>query len=233
VRLQRPRDCGIDGSGRNRALRDVRPLKGVPESVIFVFRHRITVYAADERLPRRLVTSAMSTGETEFLDLLEQHKAILFKIANLYCRNRADFADVVQEITLQAWRAFNRYDRARPFSTWLYRVGLNVAISFYRTESRRSRFTVSADESIVEIAGPPSDAAELNEQLRLLHRLINQFGELDKAVVLLYMDGHHHDTIAEILGISKSNVGTRINRTKQKLRQKRPHLSSREYSHGL
>jgi hypothetical protein len=72
------------------------------ESVIFVFLHRITMYAAGEHLPRRLVTSAMSTGETEFLDLLEQHKTILFKIANLYCRNRADFADVVQEITFQA-----------------------------------------------------------------------------------------------------------------------------------
>jgi RNA polymerase sigma-70 factor (ECF subfamily) len=191
------------------------------------------MYAADERLPRRLVTSAMSTGETEFLDLLEQHKTILFKIANIYCRNRADFADVVQEITLQAWRAINRYDRSRPFSTWLYRVGLNVAISFYRTESRRSRFIVSADESILEIAGSPSDAAELNEQLRLLHSLIDQFGELDKAVVLLYLDGHHYDTIAEILGISVTNVGTRINRIKQRLRQEWTYLSNREYSHGL
>jgi RNA polymerase sigma-70 factor (ECF subfamily) len=203
------------------------------ESVTFAFLHRITMYAAGERLPRRLVTSAMSTGETEFLDLLEQHKTILFKIANLYCRNRADFADVVQEITLQAWRAFSRYDRSRPFSTWLYRVGLNVAISFYRTESRRSRFIVSADESILEIAGPPSDAAELNEQLRLLHSLINQFGELDKAVVLLYLDGHHYDTIAEILGMSVSNVGTRINRIKHKLRHKWTYVSNREYSHGL
>jgi RNA polymerase sigma factor (sigma-70 family) len=92
---------------------------------------------------------------------------------------------------------------------------------------------VSADESILDIAGPPSDAAELNEQLRLLHSLISQFGELDKAVVLLYLDGHHYDTIAEILGISVSNVGTRINRTKQKLRQKWTYLSNREYSHGL
>jgi DNA-directed RNA polymerase sigma subunit (sigma70/sigma32) len=94
----------------------------ISESVIFVVLHRITMYAADERLPRRLVTSAMSTGETEFLDLLEQHKTILFKIANLYCRNGADFADVVQEITLQAWRAFNRYDGSRPFSTWLRKL---------------------------------------------------------------------------------------------------------------
>jgi RNA polymerase sigma factor (sigma-70 family) len=85
------------------------------------------------------VTSSTAATGDEFLELLEQHKVILFKIANLYCRNRADFADVVQEITLQAWRSFGRYDRSRPFSTWVYRIGLNVAISFYRTEARRSR----------------------------------------------------------------------------------------------
>ena len=85
------------------------------------------------------MTMSMAARQDEFLDLREQHKKILFKVANLYCRNRADFADVVQEIVLQAWRSFGRYDHSRPFSTWLYRIGLNVAISFYRAEARRSR----------------------------------------------------------------------------------------------
>ena len=186
-----------------------------------------------ERLPGQLMTSAMGARESEFLGLLEQHKTILFKIAHLYCRNRADFAEVVQEITLQAWRSFSRYDRSRPFSTWLYRIGLNVAISFYRSETRRSRFMVPVDESIIEVAVPPSEAAELDEQLRLLHRFIDQFGELDKALVLLYLDGHSNDVIGDVLGISVSNVGTRINRIKQKLRRQWTDLSKREYSHGL
>jgi RNA polymerase sigma factor (sigma-70 family) len=177
--------------------------------------------------------SAIGARENEFLGLLERHKAILFKIAHIYCRNRADFADVVQEITLQAWRAFSRYDPSRPFSTWLYRIGLNVAISFYRTETRRSRFILPADESVIEMAVPPSDAAELEEHLELLHRFISQFGELDKALVLLYLDGHSNDAIADVLGISVSNVGTRIGRIKQKLRRKWADLSKREYSHGL
>jgi RNA polymerase sigma-70 factor (ECF subfamily) len=171
--------------------------------------------------------------ELQFLELLEQHKAILFKIAHLYCWNRTDVADVVQEITLQAWRSFSRYDRSRPFSTWLYRVSLNVAISFYRTEARRSRLVVPADESIIEIAVPPSEAAELAEQLRLLHSFIGQFGELDKALVLLYLDGQSNDAIADVLGISVSNVGTRINRIKQKLRRQWVDLSKKEYSHEL
>src|SRR5947207_2445067 len=111
------------------------------------------------------MTMSMAAREDEFVDLLEQHKRILFKIANLYCRNRADFADLVQEIVLQAWRSFGRYDRSRPFSTWLYRIGLNVAISAYRAETRRSRAIIPADESIVEIAAPPSEIAELEAQL--------------------------------------------------------------------
>ncbi len=179
------------------------------------------------------MTMPVTGREDEFLALLERHKPILFKVANLYCRNRADFADVVQEITLQAWRSFGRYDQSRPFSTWLYRVALNVAISFYRAETRRSRSIVPAGESIVEIAAPPSEAAELEHQLRLLQSFIGQFGELDKALVLLYLDGNSNDTIADILGISLSNVGTRIHRIKQKLQRKWADLSKEEYSHGL
>ena len=179
------------------------------------------------------MTTSMTAREDEFLELLEQYKKILFKVANLYCRNRADFPDVVQEIVLQAWRSFGHYDHSRPFSTWLYRIALNVAISFYRAETRRLRSIVPADEYIVEIAVPPSEAAELEAQLRLLHSFIGQFGELDKALVLLYMDGNSNDTIGEILGISASNVGTRMNRIKQKLQRKWTDLSKGEYSHGF
>lgn len=176
---------------------------------------------------------SMAAREDEFLNLLAQHKKILFKIANLYCRNRSEFADVVQEIVLQAWRSFGRYDHSRPFSTWLYRLGLNVAISAYRAETRRSRTIVQADESIVEIAAPPSEAAELEAQLQVLHNLIGRFGELDKALILLYMDGNSNEVIAEILGISVTNVGTRINRIKEKLQRNWADLSKREYSHAL
>ena len=177
--------------------------------------------------------ASMAAPEDEFLNLLEKHKKILFKIANLYCRNRADFADLVQEIVLQAWRSFGRYDHSRPFSTWLYRIGLNVAISAYRAETRRLHTIVPADESILEIAAPPSRAAELEAQLRLLHNLIDQFEELDKALVLLYLDGISNRVIGEILGMSVTNVGTRINRIKQKLQRQGTDLSTREYSHGL
>src|SRR5262249_48650293 len=106
---------------------------------------------------------SMASREDRFLILIEEHRKILFKVAHLYCRNRADFADVVQELVLQAWRSFYHYDPSRRFSTWLYRIALNVTISFYRGETRRSQTMIPADESIIEILAPPSQTAELED----------------------------------------------------------------------
>jgi RNA polymerase sigma-70 factor (ECF subfamily) len=171
----------------------------------------------------------MSTAarEDRFLILIEEHRKILFKVANLYCRNRADFADVVQEMALQAWRSFDHYDQSRRFSTWLYRIALNVAISFYRAEARRSKTIVPAGESIIEIVVQPSETADLESQNRILRGFIDRLDKLDKAIVILYLDGNAYDVIAEIIGMSESNVGTRINRIKQKLRRTTADLSKR------
>ena len=181
----------------------------------------------------QLEKMSIATREDRFLVLLEEDRKILFKVANLYCRNRADFADVVQEMVLQAWRSFDHYDQSRRFSTWLYRIALNVAISFYRSETRRSRTIVPADESIIEIAAQPSETAGLEDQLRLLRGFIDQLDELDRALALLYLDGNSYEVIAEVLGISESNVGTRINRIKQKLQRTWADLSKKDHSHGI
>jgi RNA polymerase sigma factor (sigma-70 family) len=161
----------------------------------------------------------MSTTDRQdaFLALLDEHKKILYKVAGTYCRNPADRPDLVQEITAQLWRSFDRYDPRLRFSTWMYRIALNVAISFFRSETRRSRGTVPAEDSILEIAagGEP----ELDENLRLLQGFIAQLDELDRALILLYLDGNRHDAIAEILGISETNVGTKISRIKARLRR--------------
>jgi RNA polymerase sigma-70 factor (ECF subfamily) len=158
------------------------------------------------------------TQQERFTALLDQHKKILYKVASSYCRNPADRPDLMQEIVVQLWRSFGRYDESLRFSTWMYRIALNVAISFYRSESRRTRDTVPAEESILEIAAV-EEASEIEENLQLLHRLIAQLDALDRALVLLYLDGHRYDTIAEILGISETNVGTKISRIKQRLRR--------------
>lgn len=156
--------------------------------------------------------------QEDFLALLEEHKKILYKVASSYCRNPADRQDLAQEIVVQLWRSFDRYDESYRFSTWMYRIALNVAISFYRSETRRSRNTVPAEDSILEIADARG-SAEPDANLQLLQRFIEQLDELDRALVILYLDGNRYDTIAEVLGISETNVGTKISRIKQRLRR--------------
>lgn len=155
--------------------------------------------------------------EDTFVALLEEHKRILYKIAASYCRNPADRQDLVQEMVVALWTSFGRYDDRCRFSTWMYRIALNVAISFVRSEVRRTRHTVPARESVLEIAAA-SESAAPDDEFRLFQSLIQHLGELDRALLILYLDENRYDTIAEILGISETNVGTKLSRIKQKLR---------------
>lgn len=154
-----------------------------------------------------------------FLALLDEHRKILFKVANSYCRNPQDRADLIQEMVAQLWSSFGRFDQRSRFSTWMYRVVMNVAISFYRGENRRQRRIVPLEEPMLELAAAAPAPEEASEDIRLLHRFIGQLDELNRALIILYLDGNSHETIAEILGISTTNVGTRIGRIKQQLRR--------------
>lgn len=156
--------------------------------------------------------------QDEFLSLLDEHRRILFKVSRSYGRTTADREDLVQEITAQLWRSFDRYDDRCSFSTWMYRIALNVAISFHRRETRRKRHIVAAEDSVLESAAEGSDASIADTELRLLHRFLERLDELDRALMLLYLDGHRHEGIAEVLGISQTNVATKIGRLKQRLR---------------
>ena len=158
-------------------------------------------------------------SQDQFLSLLDEHRRILFKIAGSYCRNPADREDLIQEMVMQLWRSFSSYDPSRRFTTWMYRVALNVAISHWRSETRRVRDTVPIDGAILEIAAPPSGEAALEDDLRELRLLLDQLDPLDRALMILYLDGNPHEAIADVLGISPSNVGTRIGRIKQRLRR--------------
>lgn len=157
--------------------------------------------------------------QDRFLTLLEEHKGILYKVANAYCKNREDRPDLIQEIIAQLWQSFDRYDEGRRFSTWMYRIALNLAISFYRRENRRIRDTVPVEEGGLDIAGADQVLHEVRDDVRLLHGFIQQLDELNRAIIILYLDGCNHDAIAEVVGISSTNVSTRINRIKQKLQR--------------
>jgi RNA polymerase sigma-70 factor (ECF subfamily) len=154
-----------------------------------------------------------------FVSLLEEHRKILYKIAGTYARGTADRQDVVQEMVVQLWRSFDRYDARFPFTTWMYRIALNVAISWFRAETRSARTFVPAGEAIIEVAAAPTVSNELEDGLRVLWQAIDGLDALDRALVVLYLDGQSHETIAEVLGISSTNVGTKINRIKARLRR--------------
>ena len=157
----------------------------------------------------------MTDVADRFVALVEEHRRILYKVAGSYCRDAEDRRDLTQEIVVQLWRSFDRYDERHRFSTWMYRVAMNVAISFHRSESRRTRDEVPFAEPMLEIAGPEPES----DDLRQLRRFIDDLDDLNKALILLYLDGNDHDTIAEILGITSTNVSTKIGRIKQHLRR--------------
>lgn len=156
------------------------------------------------------------TTEDRFQSLVEQHKGILYKVCRSYCRNAADRDDLVQEMTIQLWRSFGSYDERYRFSTWMYRVALNVAISFYRRESTRVRHVVSTSEPLLDIA---CEAPHQTEELAVLYRMIQELEPLNKALVLLYLDGHSYQEIGEVLGLSETNVATKISRLKKTLKE--------------
>jgi RNA polymerase sigma-70 factor (ECF subfamily) len=152
--------------------------------------------------------------QERFQNLVEEHKKILYKVSNSYCRNPEDRDDLAQEIIVQLWRSFGSYDGRVRFSTWMYRIALNVAISFYRRESVRSRHIVLGGERLLETAEevPP-------DEVRMLYQWIERLDPLNRALALLYLDGHSYQEIADILGISETNVATKISRLKEALRK--------------
>jgi RNA polymerase sigma factor (sigma-70 family) len=154
-----------------------------------------------------------AANDQEFANALEAHKKILFKVASSYCDNAADRQELTQEIAIALWRSFPRFCGRSKLSTFVYRVALNVAISFVRSSARRTRHTVALDEAVLEVAAVAAD-----DNSRVIAELLGKLAPLDRALVLLYLEGHDHDAIGEILGISTSNVATKINRIKQRLR---------------
>lgn len=153
-----------------------------------------------------------------FEDVIEQHKGILFKVAKTYCRNDDDRQDLVQEMMIQIWRSLHRYNNQFAITTWLYRISLNVAISFYRKNSTKQNLRVPLIDEALPIQN--HNPAERQEQLELLDQFISELNDLDRALMLLYLEDKSHAEISEIMGISVTNVGTKLGRIKEKLKKK-------------
>lgn len=153
-----------------------------------------------------------------FLTIIEANKRILFKICNAYCQNATDREDLAQEIIYQLWKSWNSFNSNYKVSTWMYRIALNVAISFYRKE-KKTTGTVLMGDHLIEIADEDIEES-LETNLNILQQFINELKELDRALMILYLEEKSHKEMAEIIGISTTNVATKIGRIKEQLKQK-------------
>ncbi len=157
----------------------------------------------------------LPTLEEKFTALVRDNKKLIYKACHSYTTNKDDFKDLEQEIIVQLWRAFPRYNPAYKLSTWMYKIALNTAISFYRKEKQRPPHNTLDGQMLEIIADPVSDEdTELESNIQALHTFIQQLGEMNRALMLLYLDGNSYKEIADILGISESNVATKISRIK-------------------
>ena len=157
--------------------------------------------------------------QTIFKQIIVDHAGILKKVGRIYCASADDREDLLQETLIQLWRSLPSYrPGAVSYSTWTYRVALNVAISYYRKNQVRMRKTTPLSDNINPIS--PENDDDKEAQLRQLEHFIDELKELDKALILLYLEGKNHRETADIMGVSVSNVGTRIARIKEKLRTK-------------
>jgi RNA polymerase sigma-70 factor (ECF subfamily) len=156
----------------------------------------------------------MSTqdSQTRFFAELDAHRRILSKVTRTYCREPADREDLAQEIVVQLWRSFPRFDGRSKFSTWMYQVALNVAISYQRSEIVRARYVISDEAQILDAVDQTNDEPQ---EVGLIYEFIDSLNPLDRALVLLYLDGNSHQEISQVLGISTSNVATKMSRLKQ------------------
>jgi RNA polymerase sigma factor (sigma-70 family) len=163
-------------------------------------------------------TVQSEAARQQFIALMEQHRRMVFKVARTYAR-LADREDLAQEIATQVWRAYAKYDASRPFSTWLYRIALNVGISHLRRDAERERRTVSLEPELHETVDPLAREPGADEAPNVLEPFIAQLDALNRALLLLYLDEHSTREIAEILGITETNVSTKINRLKERVRR--------------
>ena len=136
----------------------------------------------------------------------------------MYRQQGTERMDLFQEIVLQLWKGYPSFKGESKITTWMYRVALNTAISHLRKAGRRPRTEALADRAY-QVADSPVDE-ESKEKLAFLQIAIDQLSEIEKGIVMLYLESHSYDEIAQIMGLTKTHVGVKLNRIKKKLRKK-------------
>lgn len=154
--------------------------------------------------------------EHKFVTELQDNQNIVHKVCTLYTNDRDSHNDLFQEITIQLWKAYPKFRGEAKFSTWMYRVALNTAITLYRKNKKRID-TADYESVIFKIKADEYDQTE-ELQLKLMYKAVKQLGDVDKALVFLYLEDKNYTEIAETLGISEVNARVKMNRIKTKLK---------------
>jgi RNA polymerase sigma-70 factor (ECF subfamily) len=153
--------------------------------------------------------------EKEFIALITNHQRIIYKVCNLYAQSHTDKEDLFQEITLNAWKGIRNFKGDSLFTTWLYRVALNTALTFRRRENRQRK----VDNAVDSLAFSHDHQPEADEQLAAMYKAINDLSDIDKALITLYLDDYNYNEMGNVLGITANNVAVKMNRLKKKLKE--------------
>ena len=158
-----------------------------------------------------------STKEIEFVILVQEHQNLIHKICRLYTNSDAEHKDLFQEITIQLWKAYSKFRGDAKFSTWMYRVGINTAISLYRKSKSRIQ-SFSFDDVSYKIPQTETYDDTQDQQLKSIYAALNHLNDIDKAVILLYLEDKSYKEISDTIGISEVNARVKMNRIKKKLK---------------
>ncbi|MDH8702735.1 RNA polymerase sigma-70 factor (ECF subfamily) [Dysgonomonadaceae bacterium PH5-43] len=149
----------------------------------------------------------------EFLILIEDNKKLIYKVSHIYCESKMEKEDLFQEIIANLWKAYPNFKGNSKVSTWIYRIALNTTITWFRDHVKRKSFVEY--NNFIPIVHNDYELDEIYEQL---YSAIAHLGKIDKAIILLQLEGYSYSEIAEIIGMTKTNIATKINRIKLKLK---------------
>ncbi|MDO4727976.1 MAG: sigma-70 family RNA polymerase sigma factor [Bacteroidota bacterium] len=160
----------------------------------------------------------MNNLEESFVNEITQNQNLIHKICRIYAIDSDEHKDLFQEITIQLWKSYPKFEHKSKFSTWAYRIALNTAITLFKKKKTKKIDTTTLDNNLFFINSQEYDTQE-EEQLQLLYKAIHRLGDIEKALIYMYLEDKDYKEIAETLGISEVNARVKMNRIKNKLKE--------------